>query len=144
MDEAERDLAWFAREAVAAGYVSEAQAAVLVGSDGDAARDVIRAAIWDFETDPAFTEVVARAAERSAVFNSLLTDEQRAVLYGSDGEARRRLDLREILRNPAYAALPNPGAPDWSIDWPPGTPADEVGPRRLFVPATTRLKDQAP
>jgi hypothetical protein len=42
------------REAVAAGYLDEEQAAVLVGSDVTTASRLNKATIWDFDTDPAF------------------------------------------------------------------------------------------
>jgi hypothetical protein len=129
------DLAWFAQGAVAAGYATEEQAAVIVGPHRDAAQETIRAAIWDFSTDPVYGELELRRTQKNAALRALFTKEQWALYWGPDKSARAAVWAKIKLdpRHPAYEALPDGVTPDWSIDWPPGTPADEVGPSRREV-----------
>jgi len=128
----EYDLEWFTTEALAAGYISVEQAAILEGPDVDAAHEVIRSAIWDWAVDPAVAEASASTDRKNAAFDALVDDERGKVLNGPDEQARRAL-IHELCLDPSVASLPDPGQPDWSLDWPEGTPPDEAGPWRREV-----------
>ena len=127
-DAGDDDPEWYAQQAVDLGYISAAQAAVLVGNDADAAADVMRT-IWDFSTDPAFAADRAREAQRAAIADRLLSPEERTVLASRDLDAGKVI-WRRLSEDPEYSALSGIIGPDWSLDWPAGTPAEQIGPGR--------------
>jgi hypothetical protein len=128
----EYDLEWFVGEAVATGYISLQEAAILEGPDIAAAREVIRSAIWDWAVDPAVSEARAHTARSNAAFYALLDDDREKVLNGPDERARWAL-IHELCLDPSVASIPDTREPDWSVDWPEGTPPDTAGPLRREV-----------
>jgi hypothetical protein len=131
-------LKWFSEGAVAAGYITEDQAGVILGPDTREAAWMVRTAIWDFEAGP----------PGAAPFGAPLTEEQLAVLAGSafvlhdapltreqaalpqsdsDSDPAWAL-MRELKRNKVYPDLPGNEAPHWNaMDWPTETQDDDRG-----------------
>ena len=120
------EVAWFAKEAVRAGYIDDANAALLSDPNEKVARTVL-AIIWDFATDPAFATRRASDEARRQRLTDIATPEQRAILQGTDWKARAAV-VRELAADPAMAAIEDPSGNDfYHFDWPAGTPPWEIG-----------------
>jgi hypothetical protein len=121
-------LAWFVGEAVRAGYITEAGAIDLLGPSVTVARRALKA-IWDVATDPALEPERRRVAATRQVADRVMTPAQRAATRSDDPSTR--FDVWwEIIAHPEVVAHGRSSpltSPDWSVDWPEGTPRDRTG-----------------
>ena len=117
-------MAWFVDKAVEAGFLDRPAADVLMSRDATAARAVIKT-VWDSRTDPADAAGRARQRRWDELVSPAEWEAVRTTKLGTPEGDRIRARLEVIDEQISAEGFTD--AVRWELDWPEGTPADEIG-----------------